>query len=106
MGNCLYQNEHGHPEKIKSELNLSPSQNSGSHSQTRENPKGAELNKRFSKENVLECADEKVVIREKDRVDSSGSKYGNSQKKRHLDRIDEMADAGSNIQDNDSGTSL
>jgi hypothetical protein len=105
MGNCLYQNDHGHPEKISSELNLSPSQKSESHSQTREIPKALDLQKKFSKESVLECPEDKIVIRDKERSDSNSINNANSQRKRHLDRIEEMPDAGSNVQDNDSGTS-
>jgi len=102
MGNCLYQNDHGHPEKINSELNLSPSNHSGSHSQTREIPKVAELNKKFSKENVIEAQEEKLVIRDKERADSNSSRMASSLKKRHMDRIEEMGDAGSHLHDNDS----
>ena len=105
MGNCLYQNDHGHPEKLNSELNLSPSQKSESHSQTREIPKGSDLQKKFSKENILECQEDKIVTRDKEKSDSISINKANSLKKKHLDRIEEMPDATSNLQDNDSGTS-
>lgn len=101
MGNCLYTSAPNIPEKVKSEVDLSPSQHSNDKTNTRENHKKLDISKKMSKENILE-ADE-VVVRHGERIDSSGSKNANALMRKHLERIEEMPDGNSHLHDADSG---
>lgn len=102
MGNCLYTSAQNIPEKVKSEVDLSPSQHSNANTNTRENHKKLDISKKLSKENILEGADE-IVVRHGERIDSSGSKNANALMRKHLERIEEMPDGNSHLHDADSG---
>ena len=105
MGNCLYTSAPNIPEKVKSEVDLSPSQHSNAQSHTRENNKKLDISKKLSKENILENHEE-IVVRHGERIDSSGSKNANALMRKHLERIEEMPDGNSHLHDADSGTKV
>lgn len=104
MGNCFYTSAQNIPEKVKSEVDLSPSQHSDAQSNTRENNKKLDLSNKLSKENVPGDSGNGVV-RKGERNDSSGSKHANLLMRKHLERIEEMPDGNSNIHDAESGRS-